>query len=79
MGRLPLAIGLIGIGWYFATCIVVGVIAGLVLDEVFGLRPLFTMIGLLLGLATACYGGYRMVTDLVLRRRNTGGNDFEQN
>jgi F0F1-type ATP synthase assembly protein I len=78
MGRLPLAIGLIGIGWYFAASIVVGVVVGLVLDEVFDLKPLFTMLGLFVGLAAAGYGGYKMVMDLVIKRRSRGGKDLGQ-
>lgn len=73
MGRLPTAIGLIGIGWYFATCIVLGVLGGLWLDSVLERKPLFTMLGLLLGLAAAAYGGYRMLVQLVLRGPDSGG------
>ena len=58
---LPRAVQLLGIGWYFAACIVVGIVGGVVLDSVLGLSPLFTLLGLLLGLATAGYGGYRML------------------
>lgn len=77
MGRLPVAIGLIGIGWYFATCIVLGVLVGVLLDSLFGLKPLFTIVGLMMGLMATGYGGYRMVMQLVLRgpRGGDGGGE----
>ena len=65
MSRLPRALQLIGIGWYFAICIVLGVVGGALLDRVTGTTILFTMVGLLLGLAAAVYGGYRMLTEAV--------------
>ncbi len=49
----------IGIGWYIATCIVVGILAGVWLDGKVGLAPLFTLVGLFLGLAAAFWGVYR--------------------
>jgi len=36
-------------------------------------KPLFTMLGLLLGLAVAIYGGYRMLVQMVLRGPDSGG------
>lgn len=78
MGRLPMAIGLIGIGWYFATCIVLGVLGGLWLDSVLESKPLFTLLGLLLGLAVAAYGGYRILVQLVLKGPGQGGGDGGQ-
>jgi F0F1-type ATP synthase assembly protein I len=63
MDRLPPTARLIGIGWYFAVCIVVGIVGGLLLDQVAGSRPLLTLLGMLLGLVVAFYGGYRMLID----------------
>lgn len=65
MDGLPPTARLIGIGWYFAVCIVMGVVGGLLLDKVVGTAPLLTLLGLLLGLATAFYGGYRMLLDVL--------------
>jgi F0F1-type ATP synthase assembly protein I len=65
MNQLPPAARLIGIGWYFAICIVVGVVGGLLLDRVAGSAPLFSLLGLLLGLVIAFYGGYRMLMEVV--------------
>lgn len=70
--RLLPALKLVGIGWYFATCIVLGVGGGYWLDTLSGLRPLFTLVGLLLALLVAFYGGYRLLADLLVptaRRR----------
>lgn len=58
---------LLGIGWYFATCIVLGVVGGKWLDGRLDTAPLFALIGTLLGLAAALYGGYRTLTDRVLK------------
>ncbi len=73
MGRVPLALGLIGIGWYFAISIVLGIVIGLVLDEVFDLKPLFTILGTFLGLILAGYGGYRMIVEVVFHKHRNGG------
>ncbi len=68
MGNLPPALGFIGIGWYVAACIVLGVLAGLWLDGQADTKPLFTLLGLALGLASAGYGGYRMLMDVLQPR-----------
>jgi F0F1-type ATP synthase assembly protein I len=68
MGSMPPAIGLIGIGWYVATCIVLGVVAGLWLDGQTNTKPLFALLGLGLGLTAAGYGGYRMLMDVLKGR-----------
>jgi F0F1-type ATP synthase assembly protein I len=52
-----------GIGWYFAVCIVAGVVGGFLLDQVAGTTPLLTLLGLLLSLVVAFYGGYRMLME----------------
>lgn len=69
MGRLPPAVRLIGIGWYFAFCIVFGIVGGLLLDGLFDTKPVFVLIGLFLGLFLAFFGGYLLVLEeLGLRR-----------
>ena len=69
MGNLPPAIGLIGIGWYVATCIVLGTLAGLWLDGAADTKPVLTLLGLALGLLVAGYGGYRMLMDVLRPRK----------
>ena len=73
MGGFPPALRLLGIGWYFALCIALGVGGGVWLDSQLGITPLFTFVGLFLGMAAAFYGGYRMIVEYVLGRgRNNG-------
>jgi len=56
---LAAAMSLIGIGWYFAICIVGGIVGGLLLDGWLDTKPLFSLIGLALGLTVAFYGGFK--------------------
>ena len=63
MGRFPPALRLMGIGWYFALCIALGIGGGVWLDSRLGISPLFTMLGLGLGLIAAFVGGYRMLME----------------
>ncbi|MGQ9572549.1 MAG: AtpZ/AtpI family protein [Dehalococcoidia bacterium] len=75
MGRLPPAVRLLGIGWYFAFCIVAGIVGGVLLDRQVEKDHIFTLLGLFLGLALAFSGGYIMlVEELGLRRRRQGKN-----
>ena len=71
MQSFPPVYGLIGIGWYVATCIVLGVLAGLWLDGQLETKPLFTLLGLGLGLLVAGYGSYRMLMDVLRARRGS--------
>jgi F0F1-type ATP synthase assembly protein I len=48
---------LIGVGFYIGICIVGGVMGGLWLDNKFDTRPIFVLIGLILGLILA-FGGH---------------------
>ena len=65
MDRLPPTARLIGIGWYFAVCIVLGVVGGALLDRAADTTPLLTLVGLTIGLVAAFYGGYRMLMDVL--------------
>ena len=66
MGSLPAAFRLVGIGWYVALCIALGTGGGVWLDRRFDLTPVLTLVGLLLGLGLALFGGYVMLMDVVL-------------
>lgn len=55
------AASLAGIGWFFATCIILGVVIGQWADGETGLEPLFTLVGTFIGLAAALVGGIRML------------------
>lgn len=63
MGRFPPALRLLGIGWYFALCIALGIGGGVWLDSRLDISPLFTLLGLCIGLAAAFYGGFRMLME----------------
>lgn len=58
MEGFPPSVRLIGIGWYVAFTIVLGVVGGLLLDGAVDTKPIFTLIGLTLGLVLALWGGY---------------------
>lgn len=64
---VPPAAYLLGIGWYFATCVILGVALGHWADAATGLTPLFTLVGALFGLALALVGGIRMLMDFLER------------
>jgi len=58
---------LVGIGWYVAICIGGGSFGGLWLDRELGLSPIFTLIGLGLGIAVAIAGMFRMLMAVLSR------------
>ncbi|MFA5309746.1 MAG: AtpZ/AtpI family protein [Dehalococcoidales bacterium] len=67
MGKWIPALRITGIGFYIATCIVGGTLAGWWLG---GKRPLFMIIGLVAGLVIAVYGVYRMIKPLLKNNQN---------
>ncbi len=70
MGRLPPVVRLLGIGWYFAICIVAGIVGGVSLDRLLNWEPALTLLGLFLGLGAAFFGGYLiLMEELGLRQR----------
>jgi hypothetical protein len=58
---------LLGVGWFFATCLVLGVVLGRWADSTTGLEPVFTLVGIMLGLAVAMVGGIRMLLPFMRR------------
>jgi hypothetical protein len=75
MGRLPPAVRLLGIGWYFAFCIIVGIVGGVLLDRQVEKDHIFTLVGLFLGLILAFFGGYIMLLEELGLRRPRQGDD----
>ena len=61
MKRWEAAFRLLGLGWYVGICIFLGVIGGLWLDNKLDSKPVFVIVGLLLGIIVAFYGVYKMV------------------
>jgi ATP synthase protein I len=70
MNRWIPALRLTGIGFYIAACIVGGTFAGLWFDSKFNTKPLFLFGGLVLGLAVAVYGVYRMIRPLMNNKQD---------
>ena len=59
------ALRLLGLGWYVALSIILGMVGGLWLDRRLGTLPLFTLVGVVVGSAVAFYGVYRLVAPLL--------------
>jgi ATP synthase protein I len=72
MGRWELALRFIGVGWFIAISILLGVWGGFWLDAKLGTAPIMVILGLILGLVVAFYGVYRMLLPLMRDRRNKG-------
>lgn len=72
MSRREAAFRLIGVGFFIGGAIVLGVLAGLWLDTRFSTRPIFLILGLLLGIVVAFYGVYRMLLPFVGNKREKG-------
>ena len=71
MERLPPAMRLMGLGWYFVLVIVGGVVGGVALDSWLGTRPIMTLIGLFGGLALAFWGGYFQLMEAIGKGRGS--------
>lgn len=65
-----MALVVLGIGWYIAICIIIGVVAGIWLDGKVGTKPIFSVIGLVLGSFTGTYGAYRTLLPFI--RKGSG-------
>lgn len=61
MKRWETAVRLVGLGWYVGVSIFLGVAGGIWLDRKFNSSPFLVIVGLLLGIAVAFYGVYKMV------------------
>jgi len=72
MSRWQAALRLVGVGWYVGGCIVLGVLAGLWLDNKWNTEPILVIVGLILGITIAFYGVYRMILPNINNRQNKG-------
>jgi ATP synthase protein I len=61
MNPLYAAFSLLGIGFYVAACIILGILGGRWLDGKMNTAPLWLLVGLVLGLLAAVYGTYQML------------------
>ncbi len=73
--KMPPAVRLLSIGWYFALCIVGGIVGGLLLDNVLDTKPLFTLVGLFAGLFLAFWGGYKLMMQVISHQPAEKGSD----
>lgn len=67
------ALKLIGIGWYFAAAVLIGVGGGYWLDQLTGWSPVFTLIGVVLAVVSSFYGGYKMIREALRSSRAGSG------
>ncbi len=65
---------LLGAGWFFAICLILGLLLGQWADAKTGWEPTFTLAGIVLGLAVAIVGGIRMLLPFM---RRIGGGSLE--
>jgi len=79
MNLWVLAVRLTGLGWYVALCIVFGVVGGLALDRLLETKPLFMLLGILLGSVVAFWGLYKMVQPLLNAAASQSKNDNGSN
>ncbi len=66
---------LMGLGWYVAACIILGVLGGLGLDSLVGTTPLFILLGTVLGTVLAFWGLYKMVRPALYGSKGQNGAD----
>jgi len=61
---------MLGIGWHIAFSLILGALGGYWLDKHYDTAPIFTLIGLTLGLAVALGGLYLMIRPLMKEENN---------
>ena len=79
MNLWVLAVRLTVLGWYVALCIVFGIVGGLALDGLLETKPLFMLLGILLGSVVAFWGLYKMVQPLLNAAASQSKNDNGSN
>ena len=72
MSRWQAALRLVGVGFFIGGAIVLGVVAGLWLDDRLNTSPALGIAGLFLGIVVAFYGVYRMLIPLMKNKKNGG-------
>ncbi len=74
-----IALRLTGLGWYVATCVVVGIVGGVFLDKQIGTIPLFTVVGTVLGSVAAFWGMYKMILPVLYGAKRQDMNNKRRN
>ena len=67
-------LSLLGMGFYIAIAIVLGILGGHWLDGKFNTGPLWLIIGLILGIAVAVLGVYNMLKPFMEKAKKTDNN-----
>ena len=79
MRRWMSALGTIGVGFYVSAAIILGLVGGIWLDNKLDSKPLWTIVGLVLGIVVAFYGVYTMIRPFLdnknMDNKNNKGND----
>ena len=68
MPTWSLALRVLGVGWFLAASVIIGIVAGLWLDKWLGTKILFTLLGVIVGTTVAFYGLHQMVKPLMEER-----------
>ena len=77
--KRALAFRMLGIGWHIAFSLILGALGGYWLDSHFNNEfPIFTLVGLTLGLAVALGGLYVLIRPL-MKEENNNNTDKEDN
>ena len=74
MSRWVAALRLAGVGFFIGGSILLGVVAGLWLDNKLNTGPIWVIVGLFLGLVVAFYGVYQMLLPLLGNKRDKENN-----
>ena len=61
---------LLGVGWYVGISVLLGVLGGFWLDSKYGTKPLWVIVGLVLGVVVAVYGVYQMLLPLIKNKND---------
>lgn len=72
MDKRLAALGLLGVGFFVAISIILGVVGGRWLDDKLNSEPVFLIVGLLLGIVVAFYGVYIMLRPLMKDKQDKG-------
>jgi len=75
MDKRLAAVGLLGVGFFVACSIILGVVGGRWLDSKLGSEPLWLIVGLFLGLTVAFYGVYVMLRPFLGGKNGDKGNN----
>ena len=74
MARWIAALRLTGVGFFIGGSIVLGVLAGLWLDNKLNTEPVFILLGLVMGIIVAGFGVYQMLLPLLRDRQDKESN-----